>query len=446
LARGLAFFIYLFRWKGVIRLKGWIWIALAVCVTLPGLAIRFFGPANIDKTAPLLGAVAFGVAVLGAAFLLAWATEAAQHDVPAALAISVMALIAILPEYAVDYALTWEAATNPTYQEYAIANMIGANRMIVGFAWPLVVLIFVLKFRKRHIELGKEHRIEVGYLLIAGLYSIILPIKGSIDWYDMVFLVGLFAIYTIRLIKAEVHEPELIGPAKVIGDLPRFQRIPIYIGMIMFAGFSIIMVAKPFAQSLIQTGTQIGVDEVFLIKWFAPIASEAPEIVICVIFALRAMGAESLGTLVSSKVNQWTLLVGTLPLVFSMASGYIRALPLQGSFTENGVVKQFDLVGPMLTTSAQTLLAVMIVINLRAGLKGAGLLFTLLVAQFFFPNSEYWFCAIYLVFAVGLAIKEREQFIPTFKSMFSPKYVREQTHSAVSEPVGVTPEKVSARS
>ncbi len=413
-------------------IRGWFWISLAITITLPGLLLKFFGPPDIDKSAPLLGAFLFGFAILGAAFLLAWATESAQHDVPAVLAISVMALIAILPEYAVDYALTWEAATNPSYQEYAIANMIGANRMIVGFAWPLVVLLFVWKFTKtggRYIKLSKDHRVEIGFLLVAGLYSIVLPLKGSIAWYDFLFLVGLFIVYSFRLLKADKHEPHLLGPAKVIGDLPRKQRILVYSTLIVFAGFVIIMVAKPFAKCLIDTGTQLGIDEVFLIKWFAPLASEAPEIVICVIFVLRAMGSEGLGALVASKVNQWTLLVGTLPLVFSLASGYIRDLPLRGSFVENGIVKQFDLVGPMLTTSGQTLLAVMIVLNLRAGLWGAGTLFVLLIAQFFFPNSEYWFAGIYFSLALALAIRERKEILPTFKSMFSPAFVRAETHS-----------------
>jgi cation:H+ antiporter len=415
--------------------KGWIWVGLAALVTLPALVVRFTAEKYAVESAPLLGAVAFGLGVVGAAFLLSWATEAAQHDVPQALAISVMALIAVSPEYAVDFALTYEAGSNPAYKEYAIANMIGANRMIVGFAWPLLVFIFALKFRKKHIHLGKEHRIEIGFLLIAGLYSLILPFKGEISIYDVFFLVGLFILYSVRLLKADVHEPELVGPAKLIGELSKPQRITTVLLIMGFSLFVILMVAKPFAQSLITTGTAIGVDSVFMVQWFAPLASEAPEIVICVIFTLRAMAAAGLGALVASKVNQWTLLVGTLPLVFSLGSGAIRALPLQGEFVKDGQTVQFDLVGPMLVTSAQTLLATMIIINLRAGLVGATTLFALLLVQFFVPasigslNTDYLFAGIYLLIALGLAIRERHHFIPTFKSMFSQKYVREQTEA-----------------
>ena len=47
--------------------------------------------------------IVFGLAILGSAFLLAWAAEALQLDVSQGLALTVLALIAVLPEYAVDF-------------------------------------------------------------------------------------------------------------------------------------------------------------------------------------------------------------------------------------------------------------------------------------------------------------------------------------------------------
>lgn len=420
--------------KGVqFNMKGWFWIGLAVAVTLPGLFVRFFALKYVEYDAPLWGSFLFGLSVIGAAFLLAWATEAAQADVPKALALSVMALIAVLPEYAVDFALTYQAGSDPAYQQFAVANMIGANRMIVGFAWPLLVFIFALKFRQRAIRLGQSQRVEIGFLLIAGLYSLVIPIKGQIDFIDFVVFVGLFVLYSVRLMKAEVHEPELVGPAALLGNLPRPKRITAVLLMILFAGTVIFMVAHPFAVSLIETGTNLGIDQVFLLQWFAPLASEAPEIVICIIFTLRYLAAEGLGALVASKVNQWTLLVGTLPLVFSLGSGFARALPLSGTYLENGQVQTFNLVGPMLVTSAQTLLAVMVIFSLRMSLGGAFLLFGLLIAQFIVPerisnlDSDYLFAAAYLVLAAGLAVLKFRHFVPTLQSLVSPTYVKSQT-------------------
>ena len=62
---------------------------------------------------PLLVAVLTGVAILGAAFLLSWAAELLQMDVSQAFALAVLALIAVLPEYAVDavFAIAQRAVT-----------------------------------------------------------------------------------------------------------------------------------------------------------------------------------------------------------------------------------------------------------------------------------------------------------------------------------------------
>lgn len=430
--------------------KNWIWIGLAASTAIPGLIVNFFFYKSLVNSSsgsigssPWLAALMFGIAIIGAAFLLSWATEVAQLDIPQALALSVLALIAVLPEYSVDFALTYQAGTNPEYQEFAVANMIGANRMIVGFAWPLVIFIFCIKFGKKHIYLGHGQRVEIGFLSIAGLYSLIIPIKGSIDLIDCVVLVGLFIIYTIRISRSEVHEPELIGPAEMLGKYPKGTRITLVLVLLGFAGAVIFILAHHFAEALIDTGQQLGIDEVFMVQWFAPLASEAPEIVVVVLFTLRGLASEGLGALVASKVNQWTLLVGTLPLVFSLGSGVFRNLPLTQRFDD--VTKQLvyspELVGAMLVTSAQTLLAVMIILNLRAGLTGASILIFLLVAQFFFPNDEklhtanfiffradahYVFATIYFGIAVILAIRDRHHFLPTLRAMVSPKYVKKE--------------------
>ena len=51
----------------------------------------------------------------------------------------------------------------------------------------------------------------------------------------------------------------------------------------------------------------------------APLASEAPELLVAGLYAWHLNTTNGLSTLVSSKINQWTLLVGTLPLVFAVA-------------------------------------------------------------------------------------------------------------------------------
>ena len=142
-------------------MKKWTWVFIAFAVTFPAI-YAVFAELHLDTKSPLVGAALFGGAIIGAAFLLSWACEVAQMDIPAALALSVLALIAVLPEYAVDFSLTYQAATKPEYQELAVANMIGANRMIVGFACPLIIFLFWFKFGKKSVTLEISQRVEIG--------------------------------------------------------------------------------------------------------------------------------------------------------------------------------------------------------------------------------------------------------------------------------------------
>ena len=90
-------------------------LVLAVTATVPGMIIRFTEP---ELSAPIQ-ALTFGLAIVGAAFVLAWAAEVAQLDISAGLAIAVLALIAVLPEYAVDLVFAWRGGE--AYETYGAA-------------------------------------------------------------------------------------------------------------------------------------------------------------------------------------------------------------------------------------------------------------------------------------------------------------------------------------
>jgi cation:H+ antiporter len=121
----------------------------------------------------------------------------------------------------------------------------------------------------------------------------------------------------------------------------------------------------------VQTGAQLGVDQFLLVQWVAPLASESPELIVACLYAARLKASDSLGTLLSSKVNQWTLLVGTIPIVFALASFSLHGLPLDAQ-------QRFEL----LLTAAQSLFAVSLLITLSLTVWGAVLLFVLFAVQF----------------------------------------------------------------
>jgi cation:H+ antiporter len=177
-------------------------IGLAIGATVPGLLMRILD----IESAHLLEAMFFGLAIVGAAFILSWAAEVAQLDISAGLAIAVLAFIAVLPEYAVDMVFAWKGGND--FEQYgeackaadsmresncslALANMTGANRLLIGIGWSMVVFIAVYRSRRRppvlhEVTLDRPHAVEVSFLALATLYSLTLPLKHSITLFDAV--------------------------------------------------------------------------------------------------------------------------------------------------------------------------------------------------------------------------------------------------------------------
>jgi cation:H+ antiporter len=340
---------------------------------VPGVAVIL----DIAEASEQVRAVLFGIAIIGSAFLLSWAAEVVQLDFSQGLALAMLALIAILPEYVVDASFAWLAAEDPSYAGYAIANMTGANRLLIGLAWPMVILVAFLRFRRFRIDLEAGHGLELVVLLAATLYAFILPFKRTLTLTDMVVLAGMFGFYIWRIARLPAEKPHLVGPAKRIGAMRPARRRLITAGITIVSAAAILMVAKPFAKALVATGLEFGIDEFLLVQWLAPLASEAPEFVVVALFAWRGATTPALGTLVSSKINQWTLLVAMLPLVYSIAKGEVAALPLDDRQREE-----------VLLTAAQSLFAVSLLLDLRLSLVGGILLFILFVFQLAIPDTR----------------------------------------------------------
>ncbi len=386
-------------------------IVLAVLCTVPGFFLRMVHP----ELAPPMTAFITGTAILGASFLLLWACDAAQKDVSQALALAVVALIAVLPEYAVDMYFTWQAGQNPgsDYAHYAIANMTGANRLLIGVAWTIIVVIFWMKTR-RGVELDEDRRTEILFLGLATLYAFFIPIKGSLAWYDGIVFVGLYAWYIRLASRRPCEECELEGPAELLGRLPRTRRRVATALMFLFAAGVVLFNAEHFSEALVATGKVLGINEFLLVQWLAPVASEAPEFTVAIMFALRGHAAVALGSLISAKLNQWTLLVGMIPGVYGLSSASFETPIPMGQFQMNEI----------LLTAAQSLLAVVLLIGLRLDIKGALLLFGLFIGQFIAPavmghfsgslpfavapeRIHLFFSALYVVTSICFMLRNR---------------------------------------
>lgn len=404
-------------------------LAIVCIVIAPALVLRVLG-LQLD---PVLGLLVYGAAVVGASFVLAWAAEAAQVDVSGGLAVAVLAVIAVLPEYAVDLYYAYTAGHVPAYTQYAAANMTGSNRLLMGLGWPVVVLVSVLVARRASgrtpdgLRLETSNRVEIGFLMFAGVAVFVIPATGRIHIAFGVALLAWFGFYLYKLSRGDVEEPELIGTAAALGALAdRVRRLTVA-ALFLLAAAVIVTCAKPFADNLIGAGTKLGVDRFLLVQWLAPLASEAPEFIIATIFASRGKGGVAIAMLISAKVNQWTLLVGSLPVAFMLGGGG-AALRLDSRQIEEIVL-----------TGAQTLMGVTLLLGLRFQRWAAWTLLGLFLVQFPLPSTagRLLLSGVYAAIAALALIRYRRELPATLAAPFGGRAKRQGGHPVRQpEPVG----------
>ena len=427
----------------------WTLLILAVIAGVPSLVFRL-GGIEID-TYPEV--VISGLAILSAAFLISSGAEASQHDIPAALSVALVAFIAVLPEYAVDLLLAYEAGQGiPGKDELALANMTGANRLLLGVGWATVIFLFAWKAAgpralimstARHawrdlrgkpndgtepeLTLPRGITLDIGILIVATLYSFIIVAKGRIALEDTILLGVLFLWYVIRLARAPVHEPDLEGPAEAIGRLPVWPRRAAVIFFIVYSAVVIGLAAEPFVHGLEYVGRDVGIGEFFVIQWIAPLASESPEFLAALYLVWRGSAGMGVNMLISSKVNQWTLLIASVPIAYMVGGGAM-----------SGISSSDTQVAEIFITAAQSVFGVMLIIDrqltARAGFMLLGVFLAQLITQFFFQenNAIRWiFGVIYLGSAAAMLPSHWRLFPPTVREAFQrPGAVPEEGNSA----------------
>lgn len=381
--------------------------ALCMVLALPGILVA------LDQLhlSAVWAAVATGGAIVAAAFMLGWVGEAAELDLAGGLAVGLLAVVTILPEYVVSVYFAFAAGTDPTMVQYASANVTGANRLLLGFGWPVMALVGYWALRGRAsrlakrngsqtgkaakadtsfgIDLDSEARTDLGFLIMASAICLLIPITQNLHLLVGILLILIFFFYLWRQSHAEREEPELEGTAALVGALPAWTRRGFILLMFLVAAAIILAAAEPFAHNLIGAGKDLGVDQYLLVQWVAPFASEAPEFTLAVLFAFKGKPNMGLAVLISSKVNQWTALAGSLPIAYVLGGGS-PAIPMDGRQSEE-----------FMLTAAQTLMGVALLLSLRLGIRASLALFGLFLAAFLIPNEDIRMDIAWLYFAVA---------------------------------------------
>jgi cation:H+ antiporter len=361
--------------------------------SVPGVLLRLSG-AHIP---PPIGVVVFGGAVMAAAFMLAWAAEAAEIDLPPGIAVAGVALVAVLPEYVIEiyFAFTGQV-------EFVTASLTGSTRLLLGCAVGMpAVATFVLMLRGRPrvdtVELDPRRRIDLAIIFAASLYAPLIVARGHLAWQDAVVLIGLYVLYLRRSSSGEPEPPHLVGVSAALGELDKPSRRK-WVGGIMATAAGIVLIAaEPFAHSVLLAGTHVGVSPYLLVQWLVPLATEMPELVISLVLIQHGRAGQGVSVLLSSAVSQWTLALGTLPLAWmaGVGTGPLPLLPRE----------QVE----MLLTMSQGFLAVSLLVTLRLGRYDALMMLGLFAVQLAVPilAVRVALTVVYLVLAVDILSSER---------------------------------------
>jgi cation:H+ antiporter len=357
-----------------------------------------------------------GLAVLGASFLLAWGAETAEKDVPRAFALAVLAVLAVAPEYAVDALYAWGAGSGGATTQacadlsreairlaaegqgtplaeachdanLAVANMTGANRILIGLGWAGIAFYTVWQAKRTKdpaveerdglladtVTIDRDLGTEIAFLLAATAWAFAVPLRGGIGVVDTLLLVGLYLVYIGIVIRGDVEEAEEhVGVPAYFQAKARPVRVAVVLGLLVYSGTMIFTAVEPFAHGLEDIGLAFGIPEFFMIQWIAPLASESPELIVVAVLVNKARSTAGFNALISSKLNQWTLLIGTLAVVYSIALGTVGTLP----FDEKQVAEIW-------ITAGQSLFAIALLIDFEISLREAFALFSLFISQVF---------------------------------------------------------------
>lgn len=337
--------------------------------------------------------------VLGSAMLIAWAAEAAQFLISQGLALAMLAWLQTLPEFAVEAVIAWQAgqtaadpSVTPAVKFHATslmtANLTGSLRLLVGLGWPMIYATASIFYRRqskqklREIKLEREHAVEIVFLVVAIAYFAVIWLKGTLSWVDTIVLSVIYLVYLYFLKKIPPQGEEKIED---LDRIPRFilrQRRAARNALIfsMFAGGGLILyfAAHPFLESLKALAIGLGISTFVFVQWVAPFLSEFPEKVSAFNWARRVTSAPmALMNMVSSNINQWTMLAAMLPIAYALALGHMGTIDFD-SHQELEV----------LMTIGQSLLGALFLANMRFTWWEAALLFTLWAVQFVLSGFE----------------------------------------------------------
>jgi cation:H+ antiporter len=336
-------------------------------------------------------------AMIGSAFIIAWAAEAAEFLISQGLALAILALIQTLPEFAVEAVIAWKAGKDPDMVHLAIANFTGSLRLLTGLGWPMIYAVAAYFSRKRRgqklgaIRLADDHAVEVLGLLPPLAYFVIVWAKGNLSLIDAAVLTGTYVTYLWVLLRLPPRE-EMIEEVDEVPAVSRWalshsgwKRWAAVGGLFVAGGAIIFLIAEPFLQSMLSLAVALGMEQFVFIQWVAPFLSEFPEKTSAFAWARRVTRAPvALMNMVSSNINQWGVLSAMLAVIYCWSAGSTAPLPFDDFQRQE-----------ILLTILQAFLGWLFLASMSLSALEAAGLFILWLVQFLKPSLRHEMIYVY---------------------------------------------------
>jgi cation:H+ antiporter len=335
-------------------------------------------------------------AMLAAAFLVAWGAEAAEFLISQGLALALLAWLQTAPEFAVEAVIAWHAGKDPSMVHLAIANFTGSLRLLVGLGWPMVYVVAWWSAKRRGrsysgMRLRMHHSVEVVGLLPPVLYFFVIIAKGTLGLIDAVILCSMYAAYLVLLLRLPPRADDVERPVDVplvsrwALSFPGRWRGVAVIALFLGGGAILYFTAHPFLNSLLALAVSLGVSEFVFVQWVAPFLSEFPEKVSAFLWARRITRAPvAIMNLVSSNINQWSVLSGLIPVIYCISRHSTAPLPLDHHQRVE-----------ILLTVLQSLLGWLLLASMSLSAYEAAVLFLFWLIQFALPTTRDAMIVVY---------------------------------------------------
>src|SRR6266566_5011953 len=245
------------------------------------------------------------------------------------------------------------------------------------------------------------------FLISQGLALAILAWLQTLPEFAVEAVIAWYVGYLWILMRNPPREVESLEHAPVVSRWayrqPGWKQTMAIGGLFVVGGALLYVTAHPFLDSMIAVAAAVGISQFFLVQWVAPFLSEFPEFVSTFGWARRVTHAPmALMNIVSSNINQWTILAAMIPIVYGWS--HLQHHGVWADFT-------FDIAqrNELALTLLQTLLGVLLLANMEFDWLEAAALFVLWAVQFTVPELRVQIMVAYgvwiAVLMIGYALK-----------------------------------------